>query len=78
MPDDLGIRAALVSALIGHLRENKHNEVRVRRLLPLMLQMSTESLTLMYRVFGQSDDIDLVINIPEWTDEAWKRVEEFI
>ena len=74
--DNLGLLSAVTSSIISLLRENHTSEKKCRNLQKLMTQLSDEHLILIYKLLSASDDIDMLLNVTEYTEDSYNKVKK--
>lgn len=75
---DLGLLSAITSSLISLFKENHKSEKRMKNLNKIFRQLPDESIILVYKLIQQSEDYDLLVNVSDYTEECYNRVEKHI
>ena len=74
---NLGLLAAATSTLIAALRENHRSESKCRNLHKVMAQLPEESIILIYKLLSSSSDIEMLMNVSEYTLESYNKVKKY-
>jgi len=76
--DDLGLLAAVTSSLLSLLHENHADKKKIKNLQKVMGQLPDESLVLLYKLIAGGDNIEISMNITEYSMDCYTRVEKYI